>query len=114
MYRKVCSNEDETRYKSVVRLSNSHSHLHIVCILVGVVTEYTNEEVLHIQIFKSLSIISLTVPLFGLHLTYVEDKNPVFCKIAKNVLKNSSCFLNTILFLQHCFVVCTSLKTFMA
>ena len=69
----------------------------------------------NIQIFKVTvsSLFSHMLSLFGLHLTYVEDKKPVFCKIAKNVLKNSSCFLNAIFFLQQCFLACTSLETFM-
>ena len=32
-------------------------------------------------------IISHMLAVFGLHLTYVEDKSPVFYKIAKNALK---------------------------
>ena len=38
----------------------------------------------------------------------------MFRKIAKTILKNSSCFLNAILFLQQYFLVFTSRETFMA
>ena len=61
--------------------------------------------------------ISNTLPLFGPYTLYMLKTLYliyVFCMTAKNVLKNSFCFMNGILFLQQCFLVCTSFEKFMA
>ena len=76
--------------------------------------EFENEEMLG-KHSKSLFVqyFSYASYCWPQYLIYVEDKKPVFCTIAKNVLKNSFCFLHAILFLQY-FLVCTSLEKFMA